>query len=238
MKNHLLQGSIIVLMTIIALFQILTYREISNRSPSLVQVKNEQKTTNQRLENPALTQTLQKELTSAILPADALLSKNKLTLATTQLWNKALQTRYIPEGDSKKAIFVFWDFSCPACRQMRAAIEPYIENGEVTVNWIPVSIFPQSIEKAAISIIPEDPKVRAKLLRALIGPKPAKDLLATLPNQQAINDATREAAKHLSLLIQTGRAATPTVLYNTKDGPKVSTPVSPSQVAEVIRQAI
>ncbi len=130
---------------------------------------------------------------------------------------------WIAEGDSNKVLYVFFDFRCPACREVHGHLQDYIQRGEVEVRYLPVgALGDESAERASLSLVPTDNNFRLKLMKKLMRPDDLDDLIETPPPAQDKRRGQIAALKNFKILIDTQRVATPTFAYRTANGARIS----------------
>ena len=157
-----------------------------------------------------------------------------------QTWDlMSVNNRYFPEGTSKKEIYVFYDYNCGGCKAFKKTIAPFIADNLITVNWVPLSILPGSMDKAAVTLLPNKEGDRLRLFKVLSDSnKVATDLLNPMPTKEEMITGKTYAGHNLATLALLGTIATPTVFYNTVDGFESKPIMSKIGIERMIEAAI
>ena len=67
-------------------------------------------------------------------------------------------TAWIEEGDSARVIYTLFDANCPACQLLYSNLRRFVNNGQVTIRWVPVAVVNEtSLGKATAMLEAEDP---------------------------------------------------------------------------------
>jgi len=130
----------------------------------------------------------------------------------------------IKQGSGPKQLYVLFDPNCPVCHRYYNEVKMSADAGRVTVNWIPVTIFPERRSSITAS---------AELLetRSALGQAAALGMLHSMMNQQgfiekvdqAFNDNAASASYLDQVVTNTGalvmaRAETPLIVFEGTEG--------------------
>lgn len=129
------------------------------------------------------------------------------------------ETTPIKEGsdDAPYKLIVVADPNCSACNYSYNAMKPFIDKGELQVNWVLVYfVRPDSQAKAAAIMNAKDPGKAMAENEAGFDMKTEEGGIAPLTTiPQALKD---ELEGNMKFMRDTGISSTPTIIYYTKEG--------------------
>lgn len=129
------------------------------------------------------------------------------------------ETTPFKEGrdDAPYKLIVVADPNCSACNYSYKAMKPFIDKGELQVNWILVYfVRPDSQAKAAAIMSAKDPGKAMAENEAGFDMKTEEGGIAPMTNiPQSLKD---ELEGNMKFMHDTGISSTPTIIYYTKEG--------------------
>lgn len=168
-------------------------------------------------------------------PLTASLPRHNTVVDKEALFKKIEKSSWISHGDSKKILYVFFDFRCPACAEVHLHLNKLVKENKVQVRYIPVGVLgPNSLARASLSLIPESNKTRFSLMKLLSNPEPVSELIKIKPSEKEAIRGKTLALQNFNLLLENKIAATPTFAYKTAAGVKIKVLSSQRQLARVV----
>jgi hypothetical protein len=130
---------------------------------------------------------------------------------------------WIARGNAPKVLYVFYDFNCPACREVERYLDEYVASGKAQIRYVPVGMLGEdSLARATFSLVPTDNTHRLKMLKLMQERRPLAELIPQGPSKEDQDRGYRLAMNNLKLLVSTRRTATPGFIYKTATGPMFS----------------
>ena len=147
------------------------------------------------------------------------------------------ETTPIKEGsdDAPYKLIVVADPNCSACNYSYNAMKPFIDKGELQVNWILVYfVRPDSQAKAAAIMSAKDPGKAMAENEAGFDMKTEEGGIAPMTNiPQSLKD---ELAGNMKFMQDTGISSTPTLIYYNKEGELKFIAGAPSDVDAFLKK--
>lgn len=143
----------------------------------------------------------------------------KLTVG--KLWNDILahHLTYIQEGTGGPIVYDFQDPNCPYCHVMYDNEAPLIQEGRLTVRYVPVAfIAPSSLPEAAAWLQSPHPTVALMQFEQMVGNALRSGNTAHLPEVRPTAKAAKDLRTNLGIMQALGITGTPAVIYRMKSG--------------------
>lgn len=154
----------------------------------------------------------------------ATLPRNNTVLDKKRVLSQIENSTWIQEGTSKKIMYIFMDFRCPACKKAHKYIEQPLANGEFTARYIPVGALGEmSSILASLSLVPDTNEKRLAQSKNFLNAASDGDILFVKPTQTELDEAKLKAVNNLKALVATKKVATPMFAFNTDEGPVITT---------------
>jgi len=165
----------------------------------------------------------------------ASLPRNNTVFDKSEFLSDTEKLDWISEGESKRILYVYYDYNCPACQKAHQALEPFIASNLVTVRWVPVGTQSEdSTHRAILSLVPTDNISRLKLMKKLATRKPLKELISIAPPQEEARKAAYKAQANLKQFVRHPHPGTPMFAFQSHDGAQVRFATSKKIIGEII----
>ncbi len=73
--------------------------------------------------------------------------------AAAAVFNHLRDARWVTDGHSPRAMYVFFDPNCPYCHYLYDVSQPFVRTGQVEMHWIPLGLLVSSSEGKAAAIL-------------------------------------------------------------------------------------
>jgi protein-disulfide isomerase len=202
-----------------------------------------QEAVKQRVENSSTAKRAHNDsVVSSGVPGSAVtasLPRNNTVVDRESIYNRIEKANWISSGESKKVLYVFYDFRCPACAVVHKYLDEHIENNDIQVRYLPVgALGPESLARASLSLIPKNNETRLKLMAQLARPEKIESLINIAPSKEEQQRGHQATMENFKLLLETQRVATPTFAYRTAAGAHIAVLTSKNQLAQVINNIV
>jgi hypothetical protein len=170
---------------------------------------------------------------------------------SAEFYQKITELQNITVGSSKKEIYLFIDLNCPACRKSEPRLKPFIERGQLTVNYIPVGFLLDSYDrknkditdseaKAMYALIPQSEDKRALLLQTLLSASHVDELIDVEAPQALRNRGYKYMKENTLSFFKLPVPATPMAVYLSNGYPRFKAlsenNTTPSKLTDLIEQ--
>lgn len=155
--------------------------------------------------------------------ATASLPRNNDVVDKKLILKELADSNWIQQGDSKRIIYMFTDFQCPACKQAHQALSELGESN-ISIRYVPVgALGMKSTILAALSLVPSTNKERLTQADIFLSAKTDADISFKKATKEEIAEARRKEKVNLNLLVSTKKVVTPLFAFNTESGPIITT---------------
>lgn len=156
----------------------------------------------------------------------------------------------ISVGDGRKTAYVFFDFGCNGCKDLYKDLVPHLAKMNLSLELIPVTHTGRNIDgklndtdfKGIYSL--QDEKITSEFIELLLDTKRFDDVVAQATKSDHLSDYVQLSKSQLKtnfqrlrentlVFFQLPNPMTPTFVYNTDSGPKISTPFTIENVQKI-----
>lgn len=154
-----------------------------------------------------------------------------------ELFEATKKLEFVEFGnDSAPVIYVYFDYNCGGCRQVKKILKKHIDNGDVNVRYIPVATQNEdSYIKAAYSLIPDLNEDRKTVFEYFAKKGTAAQLISKKAPRLEFNKAIKYVKKSNETFILLPNKVTPTFVFEHKGETFTASTTSSSKIIDLIK---
>lgn len=142
---------------------------------------------------------------------------------------------WVPNGQSDKVLYVFFDLNCPACQQAEPTLQELAKDNKVQVRYVPVGILGDDSVYKAVSVLAHDtPAERLRIKEIASKRGRSQDIGLPQLSKEQLEKGIGLVTEAQTLFYATKRVATPAFMFTNNGGVQYEFISSPSQLRTMV----